>query len=70
MNCHALYKPCPCCGTTKHLSTFVNYSPGGSIQQFVGCTSCKAHGDGDPIDASYARERWNRGHIQIRAEVA
>lgn len=31
---------------------------------------CKARGDDDPMYAVGARYRWNRGPIQIRAEVA
>lgn len=32
--------------------------------------SCGARGGGDPMDANGARDQWNRGPIQIRAEVA
>lgn len=67
---HDLYKRCPCCGTTEHLGEFVRYAQNGAILQFVGCASCGARGDGDPMDASGARNLWNRGPIQIRAEVA
>lgn len=63
-------KCCPCCGTTEHLREFVCYAQNGAILQFVACASCGARGDGDPMDASGARDRWNRGPIQIRAEVA
>lgn len=42
----------------------------GGIWQFVYCAACGARGDGDPMDASGARDQWNRGPIQIRAEVA
>lgn len=60
-------KCCPCCGTTEHLEETIYYAPDGGIWQFVGCAS---RGDGDPMDAIEARDRWNRGPIQIRAEVA
>lgn len=65
-----LYKRCPCCGTTEHLGEFVSYAKNGAILQFVACASCGARGDGDPMDANGARNQWNRGTIQIRAEVA
>lgn len=42
----------------------------GGIWQFVYCASCGARGDGDPMDARGARDRWNRGPVQIRTEVA
>lgn len=42
----------------------------GGIWQFVYCAACGAYGDGDPMDANGARNLWNRGPIQIRAEVA
>lgn len=29
-----------------------------------------SRGDGDPMDANGARNLWNRGPVQIRAEVA
>lgn len=67
---HDLYKRCPCCGTTEHLGEFVRYAQNGAILQFVGCASCGARGGGDPMDARGARVQWNRGPIQIRAEVA
>lgn len=67
---HDLYKRCPCCGTTEHLGEFVRYARNGAILQFVACASCGACGDGDPMDAVGARNQWNRGPIQIRAEVA
>lgn len=38
--------------------------------QFVACASCGARGDVGLMDAIEARDRWNRGPIQIRAEVA
>ena len=63
-------KCCPCCGTTEHLEETIYYAPDGGIWQFVGCASCGARGDGDPMDANGARDQWNRGPIQIRAEVA
>lgn len=63
-------KCCPCCGTTEHLEETIYYVPDGSIWQFVSCASCGARGDGDPMDARGARNRWNRGPIQIRAVVA
>lgn len=63
-------KCCPCCGTTEHLA-HVAYNPTiGGIWQFVYCDACGARGDGDPMDAVGARNQWNRGPIQIRAEVA
>lgn len=65
-----LYKRCPCCGTTEHLAHCAHYAPNGGILQFIYCASCGARGDDDPIDAVGARCRWNRGPIQIRAEVA
>lgn len=34
------------------------------------CAACGARGDGDPMDAVGALNQWNRGPIQIRAEVA
>lgn len=67
---HGLYKRCPCCGTTEHLAHRAYYRPNGGILQFVCCTSCGARGDDDPMDAVGARNRWNRGPVQIRAEVA
>lgn len=63
---HDLYKRCPCCGTTEHLGEFVRYAPNGAILQFV---ACGAFGDVGLMDAVEARDRWNRGPIQIRAEV-
>lgn len=64
------FKCCPCCGTTEHLE-YSAYNPMiGGIWQFVYCAACGAYGDGDPMDANGARNRWNRGSIQIRAEVA
>ena len=63
-------KRCPCCGTTEHLGEFLRYAQNGAILQFVACSSCGARGDGDPMDASGARDKWNRGPVQIRAEVA
>ena len=42
----------------------------GAILQFVACSSCGAFGDVGLMDAVEARNRWNRGPIQIRAEVA
>lgn len=65
-----LCKRCPCCGTTEHLGEFVRYAPNGAILQFVACASCGAFGDVGLMDAVEARNRWNRGPIQIRAEVA
>lgn len=65
-----LYKCCPRCGTTEHLSEFVRYAQNGAILQFVGCASCGARGDVGLMDAREACGRWNRGPIQIRAEVA
>lgn len=62
-------KCCPCCGTTEHLAHCERYTPTGGILQFVYCASCGARGDADPMDAVGARIRWNRGPIQIRAEV-
>lgn len=59
-------KCCPCCGTTEHLAHSA-YRAIGGIWQFVYCASC---GGGDPMDANGARDLWNRGPIQIRAEVA
>ncbi|MCC2803186.1 Lar family restriction alleviation protein [Collinsella aerofaciens] len=67
---HGLYKRCPCCGTTEHLGEFVRDAPNGAILQFVACASCGAFGDVGLMDAVEARNRWNRGPIQIRAEVA
>lgn len=67
---HDLYKRCPCCGTTEHLGGFVRYAPNGAILQFVACSSCGAFGDVGLMDAVEARNRWNRGPIQIRSEVA
>lgn len=59
-----------CCGTTEHLAHSA-YNPAiGGIWQFVYCAACGAYGDGDPMDARDARNQWNRGPIQIRAEVA
>lgn len=63
-------KCCPCCGATEHLEETIYYAPDGGIWQFVSCASCGARGDGDPMDARGARNRWNRGPIQIRAVVA
>lgn len=63
-------KCCPCCGATEHLA-HAAYNPTiGGIWQFVYCAACGARGDGDPMDANGARNLWNRGPIQIRAEVA
>lgn len=70
MTDRGLYKRCPCCGTTEQLGEFVRYAPNGAILQFVYCAACGARGDGDPMDAVGARNQWNRGPIQIRAEVA
>lgn len=67
---HDLYKRCPCCGTTEHLWEFVRYAQNGAILQFVGCASCGARGDVGMMDVVEACCRWNRGPIQIRAEVA
>lgn len=63
-------KCCPCCGTTEHLGEFVRYAPNGAILQFVACASCGAFGDIGLMDADEARNRWNRGPVMIRAEVA
>lgn len=63
-------KCCPCCGTTGHLGEFVRYAQNGAILQFVGCAACWARGDVGLMDATEARNLWNRGPIQIRAEVA
>lgn len=63
-------KCCPCCGTTEHLGHSAYNPTIGGIWQFVYCAACGAHGDGDPMDASGALNLWNRGPIQIRAEVA
>lgn len=63
-------KCCPGCGTTEHLVHSAYCPQIGGIWQFVYCASCGARGDGDPMDASGARDQWNRGPIQIRAEVA
>lgn len=65
-----LYKRCPCRGTAEHLGKFVSYAKNGAILQFVACTSCGARGDVGLMDAIEACDRWNRGPIQIRAEVA
>lgn len=65
-----LYKRCLCCGTTEHLGEFVSYAKNGGILQFVACASCGARGNVGLMDAIEARDRWNRGPIQIRAEVA
>lgn len=62
-------KCCPCCGTTERLAHCAHYAPNGGILQFAYCASCGARGDDDPMDAVGARDRWNRGPIQIRAEV-
>ena len=62
-------KCCPCCGTTEHLREFVRYAPNGAIFQFVSCSSCGARGDDGLMDATEARNRWNKGPVQIRAEV-
>lgn len=70
MTDRGLYKRCPCCGTTEHLVEFVSRAQNGAILQFVGCASCGARGDVGLMDAREARGRWNRGPIQIRAEVA
>lgn len=64
------FKCCPCCGTTEHLGEFVRYAKNGAILQFVACASCGAFGDVGLMDATEARNRWNRGPVQIRAEVA
>ena len=70
MTDRGLYKRCPCCGTTEHLA-HAAYNPTiGGIWQFVYCAACAARGDGDPMDAMGACNQWNRGPIQIRAEVA
>lgn len=63
-------KCCPCCGTTEHLAHCAHYAPNGGILQLVYCASCGARGDDDPMDAVGALAQWNRGPIQIRAEVA
>lgn len=63
-------KCCPCCGTTEHLAHSAYRPTIGGIWQFVYCAACGARGDGDPMDANGARDQWNRGPIQIRAEVA
>lgn len=42
----------------------------GRRPEFVHRTQGEARGDGDPMDANGARYQWNRGPIQIRAEVA
>lgn len=38
--------------------------------EFIHRTQGGARGDGDPMDAVGARNQWNRGPVQIRAEVA
>lgn len=63
-------KCCPCCGTTEHLAHSAYRAQIGGIWQFVYCASCGTHGDGDPMDLRGAIDQWNRGPIQIRAEVA
>lgn len=63
-------KCCPCCGTTEHLAHSAYCPQIGGIWQFVYRASCGARGGGDPMDANGARDQWNRGPIQIRAEVA
>lgn len=63
-------KKCPCCGTTEHLAHSAYRPTIGGIWQFVYCASCGASGDVGLMDAAEARNRWNRGPIQIRAEVA
>lgn len=63
-------KCCPCYGATEQLGEFVSYAKNGAILQFVACASCGARGDVGLMDAIEARDRWNRGPIQIRAEVA
>lgn len=63
-------KCCPCCGTTERLEHDAYNPTIGGIWQFVYCASCGARGDDDPMHAVGARYRWNRGPIQIRAEVA
>ncbi len=63
-------KKCPCCGTTEHLAHSAYRAQIGGIWQFVYCAACGARGGGDPMDANGARNLWNRGPIQIRAEVA
>lgn len=60
-------KKCPFCGGPAEIVDNSRYDPG---TYFVGCASCGARGDGDPMDARGARDRWNRGPVQIRAEVA
>ena len=70
MNGRDTLKCCPCCGTTEHLVHSAYCAQIGGIWQFVYCASCGARGDGDPMDANGARNQWNRGPIQIRAEVA
>lgn len=60
----------PCRGTTEHLAYRMHYAPNGGISQFAYCASCGVRGDDDPMHAVGARYRWNRGPIQIRAEVA
>lgn len=70
MTDRGLYKRCPSCGTTEHLGETIYYAPDGGIWQFVGCASCGARGDVGLMDAIEARDRWNRGPVQIRAEVA
>lgn len=60
-------KKCPFCGGPAEIVDNSRYDPG---TYFVGCLWCGARGDGDPMDASGARNQWNRGPIQIRAEVA
>lgn len=65
-----LLKRCPCCGTAEHLAYSAHRPQIGGIWQFVYCATCGARGDDDPMDFRGAIDRWNRGPIQIRAEVA
>lgn len=63
-------KCCPRCGTTEHLAHCAHYTPNGGVLQFVYCGTCGARGDDDPMDLRGAIDRWNRGPVMIRAEVA
>lgn len=60
-------KKCPFCGGPAEIVDNSRYDPG---TYFVACASCGARGDASLMDAIEARDRWNRGPIQIRAEVA
>lgn len=60
-------KKCPFCGGPAEIVDNSRYDPG---TYFVACASCGAFGDVGLMGAVEARNRWNRGPIQIRAEVA